>query len=259
MAGLGNQVGYALLGGVLPALVWLYFWLREDIHPEPKRLIVKAFAVGILAIPFALAAEALWYCAGAFFFLTPHEATFCTAGSPFFGPLPGVSTAFSILGFAAIEEYVKYRSAKRFLFTSKDFDEPVDAMIYLITVALGFAAFENFFFLFSAFGESFFEGLVVGNLRFIGATLLHAVSSGAVGYALALTFYRPERRAAYTFIGLLAATTIHTAFNAVVLSTDSTGLGIWQALSVLVLTGIVLIFAFDRAKKIKQQSFYAKR
>ena len=46
-----NPFIYALLGGILPAFVWLLFWLREDRkHPEPKGLITKTFLFGMLAV-----------------------------------------------------------------------------------------------------------------------------------------------------------------------------------------------------------------
>src|SRR3954469_15999840 len=46
-----NPIIYALLGGILPALVWLFFWLREDrINPEPKLRILETFLAGMLAV-----------------------------------------------------------------------------------------------------------------------------------------------------------------------------------------------------------------
>jgi len=246
-----TQLLYAFLGGLIPALIWLWFWLREDLHPEPKRLITKAFAAGAVAIPFALLAEAIFYCGTAFLFLIPHEASICASPDP---PLRVASNAAGfllIISFAAAEEVVKYTSAKKFVLKGKDFDEPVDAMIYLITVALGFAAFENFFFLISAFGNTLFEGIAVTNLRFLGATLLHALSSGVVGYAVALSFYRPEIRGRFIAAGLLFATILHAAFNILITSTGGDG-GFGQALGMLILTSLFLIFAFDRVKKIKQ-------
>ena len=41
----------AILGGVLPALVWLAFWLLEDrCEPEPKRYLLGTFIVGGLMV-----------------------------------------------------------------------------------------------------------------------------------------------------------------------------------------------------------------
>src|SRR3989344_9103220 len=46
---------YALFGGILPALVWLVFWLREDKkNPEPKKLILRTFLFGMGAVGIVL-------------------------------------------------------------------------------------------------------------------------------------------------------------------------------------------------------------
>lgn len=260
MNSFGIQLLYAFLGGIVPALVWLLFWLREDLHPEPKRLLTKAFAVGAVVIPFALLAEALISCVVTYSFIpapqveylssTKAPFQFCTTAAPPLRNVLFLAGPLMMVGFAASEEVIKYIGARRFVLKGKDFDEPVDAMIYLITVALGFAAFENILFLIPAFGSTLFEGFIVTNLRFLGATLLHAVSSGVVGYAIALSFYRRGDQKRYLGAGLLFATALHTLFNILVMHADKGSLG--QALSVLILTSMFLIFAFDRAKKIKK-------
>ena len=49
---------YALLSGVLPALLWLWFWLKEDnLHPEPRKVIARTFISGAIAVIFALIFE----------------------------------------------------------------------------------------------------------------------------------------------------------------------------------------------------------
>ena len=56
---------YALVLGVFPALVWLFFWLKEDsYHPEPLGRIIKTFLGGALAVLFVIPLEQT---AGAFF------------------------------------------------------------------------------------------------------------------------------------------------------------------------------------------------
>ncbi|TSC78743.1 MAG: hypothetical protein G01um101429_699 [Parcubacteria group bacterium Gr01-1014_29] len=246
----------------MPALIWLFFWLREDLHPEPKRLLTKAFAAGAVAIPFALLAEAVISCGLTYLFFTPPQTEhssvgltllpLCASSKPPFHIVAIPVGALMLIAFAAAEEVIKYISAKQFVLKGKDFDEPVDAMIYLITVALGFAAFENFFFLLSAFANTFFDGIVVSNLRFLGATLLHAVSSGVVGYAVALSFYRQGERKRYVAAGLFFATMLHALFNVLVANKTTGAVGLFQALSMLILTSVFLIFAFDRVKKIKK-------
>ena len=53
----GHELIVALVGGLLPAFLWLFFWLREDKeHPEPKGLLFFTFLAGmstvILVLPF---------------------------------------------------------------------------------------------------------------------------------------------------------------------------------------------------------------
>jgi len=73
---------------------------------------------------------------------------------------------------------------------TKYIHKPIDWPIFLITVALGFAAFENVLFLIKPLSlDQATVGLMTGQLRFLGSTLLHTVSSGMIGIALGLSFY----------------------------------------------------------------------
>ncbi len=50
----------ALLGGIIPSLVWLWFWLKEDnAQPEPKGIIATIFFVGMLAVIFVVPIQKL--------------------------------------------------------------------------------------------------------------------------------------------------------------------------------------------------------
>ena len=70
-------------------------------------------------------------------------------------------------------------------------DEPIDAVIYMITVALGFSALENALFLSNLIStSSFAQSIITGNSRFLGATLLHVASSAAVGVMIGLSYYK---------------------------------------------------------------------
>ena len=48
-------LGLAFLGGIIPSLLWLWFWLKEDAKkPEPKGLLAICFIVGMIAVIFVL-------------------------------------------------------------------------------------------------------------------------------------------------------------------------------------------------------------
>lgn len=114
----------------------------------------------------------------------------------------------SFLVLAAVEEISKFFAAFWIIRKSRFFDEPVDAMVYMIAAALGFAALENIFITFGNInGASMAIGEILGIIvfRFIGATLLHALSSGVVGYYWAKKLSLLK--------GLAAASLLHAIFN----------------------------------------------
>src|SRR3989344_5426095 len=121
---IGTNLSYLILT-FLPPLVWLVFFLREDCHPEPKRLILIAFVSGIASAIFAVIIE---------IFLIGPEGIFFPAIRIETTPM----LFFLVIAF--IEEYVKYLAVKFAIIRQRDFDEPIDGMIYMITAALGFAA-----------------------------------------------------------------------------------------------------------------------
>lgn len=217
---------YALSGGFLPSLLWLWFWLKEDKkHPEPRRAVVAVFLGGMAVVPLAMWLEYRIF-------------------------IIGVSWVTGIAIYAFIEEVLKYLAAKT-AFAKKYFDEPVDALIYMITAALGFASLENTLFVFKSLSDyGVIESINTGNIRFIGATLLHTASSAVVGAAIAFSFFHKEDRRRNVIGGLLLAWLLHFAFNYFIM--QSKGGDILKILMPLWLAIIVIIFVFEKIKKIKR-------
>jgi len=228
---LSSAIIYSFLGGLIPAVFWLVFWLQEDkIHPEPKSVIILAFVAGMGSVLIALPMELLL-------------AEVFPAGF------------LRVTLWAGSEELVKYWAASYAAFRhNKYFDEPVDAMIYLITAALGFAAAENALFIFGAISDlPTTVTILSGSMRFVGASLLHVLASATVGAAIAFAYYKSELiKAEHVIGGLLAATILHTAFNMLIIHLETTG---QQALTVgafgIVWIGIVVvIFFFEKVKSL---------
>src|SRR3989344_2152376 len=91
------------------------------------------------------------------------------------GVLPALMMLFAG---AAIGGVVKFAAASLAALRLRIFDEPLDAVIYLVTAALGFSAFENVLFLLAPLQTGdVFASIITGDLRFIGASLLHTLSS----------------------------------------------------------------------------------
>ena len=52
------------------------------------------------------------------------------------------------------------------------------------------------------------------NLRFIGATLVHVLSSSAIGVFLAMSFYNSrEDKVLHAAVGIIVASCLHSTFN----------------------------------------------
>lgn len=219
-----TTLGYAFLGGLLPSLIWLYFLLKEDArHPEPKNLIALAFVAGMIAVPLALPFEQ--YAKIRF----PDNASVLTA-------------------WALIEEVLKYAMAAIFILWRNAVDEAPDYVIYMITVALGFAASENMLFLLAPLSDgNIAHSFLTGDLRFVGSTLLHVVASATIGFSLAFsTGYHPVGRAAAAALGLILAIALHTAFNALII-TEGTSTTL-AAFFLIWMIAVILFAAFEVLK-----------
>ena len=85
----------------------------------------------------------------------------------------------------------------------------------MVTVALGFSAAENALFLINPLTQgNILQTVVTGDLRFIGATLLHTLSSATIGLALAFTFYKNAAIRRFAALGgVILASLLHTLFN----------------------------------------------
>ena len=221
----------ALLGGVLPALLWLAFWLMEDrCEPEPKRYIILTFIGGGLSV-----FVALWL-----------ERYIMNTSLPGLGILTGTSL---LLAWATIEELVKFGAAYFIAMRSRAFDEPLDAVVYMITAALGFAAFENTLFLLTPLQDGdVLKTIITGDLRFIGSTLLHTLASATIGIALALAFYkRAAVKRLYALVGVILSIFLHAVFNFFILGAGG-GATFWVFLCIWL--GVVMVLFMT--EQIKQ-------
>lgn len=223
---------FALLGGMLPALIWLLFWIQEDYkHPEPRGLLILAFFGGLVAVPIS-------------FFFENIVVQFFPIGA-----------LITLLLWALIEETLKFAGAYIAALRRPENDEPVDNMIYLITAALGFAAMENALFLLAPLEQGgLLNSLATGNLRFIGSTLLHVVSSSIVGIALAYAFcQRPLWKGLAALSGVILATLLHALFNFFILNTGNNLFVTFGAVWVL---SVALFLFFERVKRLNRTCVY---
>lgn len=204
--------------GVLPSCIWLIYFLRKDVHPEPNRAILLVFITGMGSAFVALAIERVLL--------------------PAFGGLSSPLSTFASLfiGVALVEEIVKYGVVRLTVLNDSVVNEPIDVPLYFIVAGLGFAALENALVFLKVGGGLNTPDLIgLTALRALGAVFLHALVSGLLGYFIV------RRR---FLSGFLLAVFLHGIFNWFILK----GEGILQFAVPTLLIGtlaIILVHALQ--------------
>jgi RsiW-degrading membrane proteinase PrsW (M82 family) len=178
-----------------------YFYRRDRYEPEPKLLILRTFLLGVLVtIPVA--------------FLE--------------GILPVSDLVLAIIAAPIIEELAKYLVVRRTVYTSPEFDEPMDGVVYAASAALGFATLENIVYITYAYLTSPLEDvLVIYALRALLSVPGHALFSSMWGYTLGRAKFDPARGTGFMVGGLILAMVLHGVFNFFLYSTPLLALGVF--------------------------------
>jgi RsiW-degrading membrane proteinase PrsW (M82 family) len=223
-----NDFAVTFLFSLIPAIFWLWFWLREDRkNPEPILLIIITFIAGMMVVPLVLPLQKL--------------AIDLYSGSNI------------MFIWVIIEEVLKYTAALVIILWNKAVDEPIDYIIYMIAIALGFAALENTLFILKPFSLGEYSTVAVtGSFRFLGATLLHVLASATIGMFLAFAFFKSASiKLLYGMIGLSIAILLHALFNFFIM--DASGGGI-LIIFLFVWMGIIMLFLLFEKIKLLESS-----
>lgn len=245
------QYLFYILLGLLPSLIWLSFYLKKDKNPEPNSLVLKLFFWGMLLTSVAIVLELflIWL-------LNPNLRFLSVLSQiPQNGFIKIILAATLVP--ALVEEYLKYAIVRFKFLKSSAFDEPIDVMLYCIIVGLGFASVENLLVLFKVSSSGIGQTLGIISFRFFGATLVHALACGIVGYWLAKGLLQLKNRKKMVLIGLTIAIIFHSCYNYLII-TISEQTAVEQKMFFFLLTAILLTataflvsFYFRKLKKQK--------
>lgn len=222
----------------MPSIAWLIFYLKRDVHPEPKREILLVFLFGAASTIPAIILE-----------LSLFEFFKFLNLPPFLNAI-----LVNVIGVAFIEEFVKYAAVwiqEQKINENSQLDEPVDFMIYMIVSALGFAAVENLIFLLPI--VKLHLAVITSLFRALSAILLHTLCSGTIGYFLALSFRYRSRRKWLVAKGFIIASSLHGLYNLFIIkSGESEQNVVFLYFPLLILTGLAvfLYMEFGRLKKM---------
>lgn len=213
---------WAIIIGTVPSLIWLLYWHQLDRErPEPRGLVFICFLLGAASVFLAT------YLQNIFKDIIVDPRT-------------------RIAVWAGIEEFLKFFVFYIVAYKSDYDNDALDPAMYLIAVALGFAALENIFYVLQpAASFNVTAGLLTGGLRFFGSTLLHAIASCFIGIVITLS-PRWMRRGGM-ILGLAGAIFLHSTFNFFILKNDTASfLQIYGYLWIVAIISHVILEKFRR-------------
>ena len=155
---------FVLLATILPSIFIVFYFVKSDKFKEPTFQIIKIFFFGVLiTIPA--------------FFLNTYLSGVLEKNTNISEPLIG-----SFLTAAPVEEGLKFFVLFYFVYRMKDFNEPIDGIVYGVSVSLGFATLENIYYVYVLPGYFETTPLSLALLRAFSAVPAHAAFGAFMGY-----------------------------------------------------------------------------
>ena len=169
----------------LPPILIVFYFVKSDKFPEPTKIIISTFLLGIVAtIPAP--------------YLNEFADTFFQTDAMRLGAA----------GF--IEEPLKFLVLYFYILKNSAFDEPMDGIVYGVTASLGFATYENVLYVIQA--EQLFEtsSLSLAITRAFSAIPMHAVTGMIMGIYFGLHCFSKKN---YLIHCLSIPILIHASYN----------------------------------------------
>jgi len=181
-----------LLITVIPSLLIVAFFVMSDRFPEPTKEIIKIFFYGILI------------CFPAFYLNTSLMAVYG-------GTEIAESLISSFLSAAPVEEVLKFAVLYSLVYKMKDFNEPIDGIVYGATVSLGFATLENIYYVYILYDYFDTSSQSLAVLRSFSAIPAHAVFGATMGYFfMKYSFIKKQNNLA---LSMVVPILLHGSYN----------------------------------------------
>lgn len=224
VAGLDHAVHIGpVVAGIMagiPALLWLgFFYLMDRHEPEPKQLVAGVCVLGAL-----IAAPLADFILNTI--VAPQALEMHSLPSPHllsaFAQADRVVYAILVAGLA--QEMCKYAVVRYTIYLSREFDEPMDGIVYMMACGTGFAVWVNFHRM-SAQGHS--VDLSTAAAQAVITTLAHASFAGALGYVMGRAKFSQRNaplRGLLLMLGLLGAAVLNGQFQIIEQWVSATGM-----------------------------------
>ena len=216
-----------LLATILPSILIILFFVNSDKFKEPKSQIIKIFIFGILI---TIPAYILNTFLGDFWYNN-------TAVSE--------SLISSFLTAAPVEEGLKLSILYYFVYKMKDFNEPLDGIVYGVTASLGFATLENIYYVYLL--ADYFEttSMALAIARSFSAVPAHAVFGIFMGYFFMK--YAFIKKGDNLFFAFIIPFVLHGCYNLFISS------NFYAAMLLIIISWIVALRMFSRLKKTQKR------
>jgi RsiW-degrading membrane proteinase PrsW (M82 family) len=236
----GSQTSFALysLASLIPALLILFYVYKRDRFPEPPRVVLSTFALGVASIfPVQL--------------LIPIVEGI-GEGMGLYGEEYYFYISFIRAGF--IEELFKWLILIFYCLKLDEFDEPMDALVYGVAVSLGFAAYENFEYVSSYFlsdGAEAAKNILIH--RSYTAIILHSLCGVFMGFYIREAIFTKDNHRLNLFLSLFYPVCLHGFYDEIVLSPNFSIYWIYILLGLLLLRALYL---FQKERKLQTSGLF---
>ncbi len=204
---------------LIPLLFWAAYHYYHDRHrPEPVGNLLLCIALGVAASYLSKYSYQSLDLFGLRFDAVVLAST----------NLPGLFM-YAVFGIGLIEEFSKMVPFLIFVLRFRDFDEPIDSIVYASFIALGYALSENLYFIqYLSTSESFARGFA--------GPLVHIVFASVWAYHIGLAKLADRNIFGVTVFWLFATAILHGTYDFIVLGYSQTAL----TLSALLIVAIWL-------------------
>ena len=239
---------FIALSAITPSLLLMWYFHSRDIYPEPPRVLWTTFGLGVLSVIPVMVVE------------LPTARLLGGVSNAY---LRGLQDAFLVA--AVPEEFFKFLVLVLYCARHREFNEPMDGIIYGVSASLGFATFENG--LYVAKG-----GFSIAILRALTAVPCHAFLGAIMGYYVGQAHFNVRQPRVLLLGAWGVPTLLHGLYDFPLLTLQSMRSGIHGAVDaeplvsfgLILLTLLVLFFegewavrAVRRLRRIQQQGVAA--
>ena len=216
-----------LLATILPSILIISFFVYSDKFKEPRSEIIKVFIYGILiTIPA--------------YFLNTFLSNFFYENTRV-----GEGLISSFLTAAPVEEGLKLFVLYYFVYKMKDFNEPLDGIVYGVTVSLGFATLENIYYVYLLADYFDTSSMSLALVRSFSAVPAHAVFGIFMGYFFMK--YSFVKKGDNLFFAFIIPFALHGCYNLFTIS------NFLVSLALILISWIVGLRLFSGLKKTQKR------